>query len=279
MVLRFSEHYSKKFLGGCIVVNYYDVYREHKGKVSDKWIHYFSIYDQLLEKFLTKETPINLLEIGVQNGGSLEIWEKYLPQGSQIYGIDINEKCANLTFSNNIHFYLGNAADNDFMNTTFKGIDFDVVLDDGSHICKEVIETFVNMFPKVKNGGVYIAEDLHTSYWKGYGGGLLRKGTSIEFFKKLIDTTNYDYFAKGRRNKYLYGNTLAFAKKYAPSIARISFYDSICAVDKFYQPKQEPFEAVYTGEKDGVSSFSNSTRKRVQESVDTVDRINKMFVG
>jgi ubiquinone/menaquinone biosynthesis C-methylase UbiE len=178
--------------------SYFEVYKGHTGFVSDKWIHYFSIYDLLFTHIIEAGKPITLLEIGVQNGDSLEIWKKYLPENSRIYGVDIDEKCGELKFSDNISFHLGNASDDDFMNRIFKNIDFDVILNDGSHLSKEVIKTFINMFPKIKPGGIYIVEDLHASYWKSYGGGFRQKKASIEFFKRLIDALNFDYIPSNK---------------------------------------------------------------------------------
>jgi len=165
-----------------MVQKYEKFFENHKGYVSHKWIHYFYIYDKLFSEYLKGNKPLTIMEIGVDRGGSLEIWKKYFPEGSKIYGIDINPKCNELEFSENIFFHLGNASDRAFMEKTFGNIEFDIILDDGSHICSDVIETFKIMFPRIKNGGLYIVEDLHTSYWKNYGGGYLKKESSIEYF-------------------------------------------------------------------------------------------------
>lgn len=172
------------------IKTYLEIYKEHTGYVSHKYIHYFFVYDCIFKRFLEKEKPIKMLEIGVQNGGSSEIWKKYLPQGSIIHSLDIDERCQSLKFSEGIFFHLGNATDAVFMEKTFGDIQFDVIVDDGSHICKDVIQTFKYLFPKMKSGGCYIVEDMHTSYWKKYGGGIYNKKNSIEYFKKLIN-----YFA------------------------------------------------------------------------------------
>jgi cephalosporin hydroxylase len=171
---------------------YYDVYKEHKGYTAHKEIQYFFIYDKIFAPYLQKGKPVTLLEIGVQNGGSLEIWGKYLPPGSEIHGVDINEKCLDLKFDASIRFHLGSAADNDFMNKAFQNIEFDVILDDGSHKCSDVIKTFKNMFPKI-SGGIYIVEDLHASYWSKFGGGFRRRKSSVEYFKRLVEEVNRDY--------------------------------------------------------------------------------------
>lgn len=44
---------------------------EHIGKVSDKWESYIDVYDELFQEIYGSVESI--LEIGVQNGGSLEI--------------------------------------------------------------------------------------------------------------------------------------------------------------------------------------------------------------
>ncbi|MDR1323078.1 MAG: class I SAM-dependent methyltransferase [Candidatus Margulisbacteria bacterium] len=243
--------------------SYYDIYKEHQGLVSHKWTHYFFIYDLLLRRFREKGQPIKLIEIGVNNGGSLEIWKKYLPRNSEIHGIDIDEKCCALQFSKNIHFHLGNATDKKFIDKNFKDLDFDVILDDGSHICAEVKQTFDNMFPKLKPGGIYIVEDLHASYWQCYGGGFRKKESSIEFFKGLIDLLNIDYIEK-RHNK-----------KHDGIISQIQFFDSCCAITKYYQVKREPFYPVTTGDIYNVCAIPQE--QKLTNYMTNVQTAHKLF--
>jgi hypothetical protein len=67
---------------------------------------------------------------------------------------------------------------------------FDVVIEDGGHHMGQQIATFEEIFPHMSSHGVYVAEDLHTSYWSEYGGGYRRQGTFIEYAKALIDRLN-----------------------------------------------------------------------------------------
>jgi len=260
------------------IKTYSEIYKEHHGFVSWKWIHYFYIYDRIFKRFLEKDKPIKILEIGVLNGGSLEIWKKYLPQGSVIHGLDINEKCQLLKFSEGIFFHLGNATDCAFMEKTFGDIKFDVIIDDGSHICKNVIQTFKYLFPKMKNGGCYIVEDMHTSYWKEFGGGLYNRKSSIEYFKKLIDYgINRDYirysFLTKIKKKFCKHNDLEILK----NISQISFFDSICSIDKFYEPKENNFKSVITGEialvKDIIEIDTVTDRRN------EINKTEKLFCG
>jgi len=74
---------------------------------------------------------------------------------------------------------------------------FDVVIDDGSHICAHVIASFRALFPHLVEDGIYAIEDLQTSYWaRGYGGssGPDRAGTSMTFLQELVDGLNYAEF-------------------------------------------------------------------------------------
>lgn len=225
--------------------SYRAIYEAHEGYVSHKMTHYPFVYDKILKPLLDADKPVRLLEIGVQNGGSLEIWKKYLPTGSEIHGVDINEDCLQLKFPENVYFHLGSAADQEFMNRTFAQGFFDIILDDGSHICSDIISTFLNLFPRLAPGGVYLAEDLHTSYWANFGGGFRRHDAAIEFFKNLADTVNLDYIPADARHDF--SDAPLLSQDFRSMVEGVSFYDSVCAVTKFHAPKTEPFLCVLTG--------------------------------
>ena len=174
--------------------SFYDIYSKHKGLLSDKWEQYLHVYNKHFRHFIDENKPVNLLEIGVFKGGSLELWGEYLPENSKIIGIDINPECADIKFNNeNIEVIIGSASDKDFINKHFKDAKFDIIIDDGSHICSDVITSFEEFFPKLNYGGIYIVEDLHTSYWPKYEGGYYNKNSSINYFKDIIDSLNFDY--------------------------------------------------------------------------------------
>jgi hypothetical protein len=66
----------------------------------------------------------------------------------------------------------------------------DIVIDDGGHTMKQQIATFEEMFPRIDGNGVYLCEDMITSYWPDYGGGLRKRGTFVEYSKAFIDCIN-----------------------------------------------------------------------------------------
>jgi hypothetical protein len=75
--------------------SYADLHQRTNGKISDKWDKYLDAYDNALLDYRHK--PVSLLEIGVQNGGSLETWAQFLPRARNIMGCDINPDCGKLT--------------------------------------------------------------------------------------------------------------------------------------------------------------------------------------
>jgi hypothetical protein len=73
------------------------LYSRHQGKLSDKWSIYISIYERLF--FELVDQSLRVLEIGIQNGGSLEIWSEFFPRATKIVGCDINEACRQLSYA------------------------------------------------------------------------------------------------------------------------------------------------------------------------------------
>jgi hypothetical protein len=187
-------------------------------------------------KFRNK--PISLLEIGVQNGGMLEIWSKYFPKAERLLGCDIDERCRNLSFEDpRIKVFVGDANAPETLSAIIQDTSvFDIIIDDGSHIVSDVIKSFSLFFPRLRAGGLYVIEDLHTSYWPDYGGGTDLQLTSMGFLKLLADICNNDAWRNDRnRLNYLvdyeqkYLVSLDDAKLY---IDEISFADSICIIRK-----------------------------------------------
>uniref|UniRef100_UPI003340CCFF rhamnan synthesis F family protein n=1 Tax=Castellaniella defragrans TaxID=75697 RepID=UPI003340CCFF len=213
------------------------LYREHTGKVSDKWSLYLEEYDRLFDPY--QEHPVNLLEIGVQNGGSLDIWGKYFPNAVHLVGCDINPDCARLRYDDpRITVVVGDANKDATQECIIAISDrFDIVIDDGSHTSGDIIQSFVRYFKYLVDGGLFVAEDMHCSYWEGFDGGLYDPYSSIGFFKHLADIVNYEHWGiekppmdllSGFRDKY----GLDFEIEELASIHSIEFINSMCVVRK-----------------------------------------------
>lgn len=144
------------------------------------------------EKYLPFEryNKLNILEIGVLNGKSLKTWKNYFYR-SQILGIDINPECKKYQ-EENVFVEIGSQADSVFLKDIMRQYGpFDMILDDGSHMNEHVIFSFEHLFESVKSGGVYIIEDVGTSYWSDYGGGIDEIQSSMNYFKRLTDDVNF----------------------------------------------------------------------------------------
>ncbi|MGT2481421.1 class I SAM-dependent methyltransferase [Methylobacterium oryzae CBMB20] len=131
----------------------YDILSDHPDRICDKWEHYPNIYEAEIGPRVKMGNPLRLLEIGVQNGGSLEVWHKYLPPGSKIVGVDINERCGQLGLPDNVQFLLGSATDPDLV-ARIPEPEFDIIVDDGSHRSSDVIAAFALLFDRLAPGGV-----------------------------------------------------------------------------------------------------------------------------
>jgi hypothetical protein len=200
-------------------MNLHKYFLNNNSKVVHKWLHYFDIYEKHFNRFTDKK--ILMFEIGVDNGGSLEMWKNYFSPESTIVGVDINPDCKKYE-GDNIFVEIGNQSDVDFLQRLIDkyGIP-DIVLDDGSHVMIDLISTFNFLYYKIKDNGVYLVEDLHTSYWGEYGGGLLNNNTFIEFSKRKIDEMNA-YHSRGQLTP----------TEFTKITNCISFYDSITVFEK-----------------------------------------------
>lgn len=155
------------------------------GRLLDKWVHYFPIYVRHLERL--KGTAPSILEIGVYRGGSLDMWRRYLGQSVKVTGIDIDPSAAELADPRSL-VLLGDQADPEFLESVVRDHGpFDIVIDDGGHTMEQQITSIETLFPSLNEGGVYVVEDCHTSYWDHFGGGRGRAGTFMEWTKARID--------------------------------------------------------------------------------------------
>jgi hypothetical protein len=194
-------------------------FKNESHRMIHKWNHYFEIYDRHLHHLKGKK--INILEIGISHGGSLQMWENYFEGNVTIYAVDINAECKKLE-SDNIKIFIGSQEDESFLENLKKLIPkIDVLIDDGGHTMKQQVTTFKHLFDHVDENGIYICEDLHTSYWKHFGGGYRKKRSFIEFSKNFIDKlhawhtpkVSIDNITKGTHSLHYYDSMLVIEKR------------------------------------------------------------------
>jgi hypothetical protein len=213
----------------------YQLYREHTGKVAHKWRLYLDVYEEVLAPL--RERPIHFVEVGVQNGGSLEIWSRYFHAARALVGCDIDPRCAALRFDDpRVSVVVGdvNAAAT-VREISARADPIDVFIDDGSHVSTDIVAAFWNYFPRVRPGGIYIAEDLHCAYLPKFGGGISRLN-AMTFFKLLADGIHQAYWQGQATMQALVAPFLGAAAvdpaRLANDVASVAFYDSLCIVRK-----------------------------------------------
>lgn len=166
----------------------YKYFKSNNKNLIHKWLHYFNIYHRHFDKYRNKE--ITLLEFGVSHGGSLLMWRDYFGKNARIIGVDINPECKQFE-TKNIEIYIGSQEDRNFLQKLMSKIGkVDIVIDDGGHTVLQQNTTFDVVYEHVKPGGTYLVEDLHTNYWKEFGGGLRTQNTFVEKSKDHVDQLN-----------------------------------------------------------------------------------------
>lgn len=146
---------------------------------------YFDVYDVLFQKYQNKN--ITFVEVGVLNGGSLFMWRNFFGKNARIIGIDLNPN-AKKWEKEGFEIFIGNQADPDFWKRFKSQVpSIDILLDDGGHTYIQQIVTTESVLDMIKDGGMLVIEDTHTSYTKGYGN---KSHNFIQYSKFWIDKIN-----------------------------------------------------------------------------------------
>lgn len=238
-------------------MRFQDAFMNHRGNLIDKWEHYLGIYDCELAAYVTADAPVSLLEIGVQNGGSLELWRDYLPKGSRVVGLDINPDCARLRGMDGVEIHVVDGTDRGEIDRVLGDAMFDIVIDDGSHRSADIVKTYQALFHRVRGGGKFFIEDLHASYWADYGGGFRTPGSAMEFLKGLVDGLNSDHF---RQTGAAERAELDHLADFGRAVARMTFYDSVAVIEFMATPRSSPYRRVHAGGATPVVPLSKSSR-------------------
>lgn len=205
-----------------------DIFYEHDGKLIHKWDHYFDIYEKYFAPYRGKK--VNILEIGISHGGSIQLWKKYFGDQVHIFAVDINPECKKLE-EENTTIFIGSQSDRAFLNKISAEMpELDIIIDDGGHTMVQQKTSFEQLYLKLKEGGLYIVEDTHTSYWHEFHGGYKNSKSFIEYSKNLIDSL-YDGHINDKRKIKIDAITR--------NINSIAFYDSIVVFEK--KLREKPF--------------------------------------
>lgn len=202
-----------------------DIYVNGSEQLVHKWHHYLPIYDRYFSRW--RGSNVRFLEIGVSKGGSLSMWRQYFGDDAIIYGIDIDESCAAYDGLDGA-VRIGSQDDPQFLKRVVDEMGgVDLVLDDGSHVMKHIRASAEVLMPLLETDGLYMIEDLHTSYWKRYGGGFRRYANFFNYVREVIDDMHHWYHV----SKLQHPNV-------SPHCNSIHIHDSICVFEK--SPPQRP---------------------------------------
>lgn len=196
---------------------------ENAGTAIDKWLHYFHIYHKTFNQYRVME--LSILEIGVQNGGSTRMWQNYFGDHAKIVCVDIDPGCKKLE-QEGFEVWIGDQESVEFWDNFKKShTSFDIIIEDGGHGMRQQINTFEALFPIINDGGVYLCEDTHTSYFPILDdAGVNNPKSFIEYSKRLVDQMHGWYY---KPISQLTHNDLILM-----NLDSVAFYDSIVVFEK-----------------------------------------------
>ncbi len=198
------------------------------GRLISKWTHYFDVYHRHFARYRGRACTV--VEIGVYHGGSLQMWRDYFGPGARIVGVDVDPRVRALA-GDGIEIAIGDQADRGFLRALAQRIGaIDVLIDDGGHRMHQQIATLEELYGAVREDGVILVEDTHTSYWHDHGGGLRNPHTFMEYAKRLVDELNA--WHSRDPNSFTPG---AFTR----GTRSMHFYDSIVVIEKGPHPQPE----------------------------------------
>ena len=139
------------------------------------------------------------------------MWREFFGKKARIIGIELNP-AAKRWEKEGFEIYIGSQSDPEFWEYFKNEVgDIDIVLDDGGHTYKQQIITVENILPNIKDNGLIVVEDTHTSYMSDFGGP--SQYSFVEYAKNVVDGVNF------RFAKFL-------NKKHEKSIFSVTFLES-----------------------------------------------------
>lgn len=175
--------------------------------------NYTELYERLFLQW--QDDPIKIFEIGVAEGGSLEMWQTYFPK-ARIFAVDILDTSR---FNNpRVTTLIADQANRDQLQKAIdaSGSDIDVLIDDGGHTMEQQQVSLGFLFRHVRPGGYYVIEDVHTSLpalWKGYGVARDGANTTLRMLENFIRSAS-----PAIRSRYMLDAEMAYLTEHIESV-------------------------------------------------------------
>ncbi len=218
------------------------------GRPLDKWPHFFPIYERFLSRFVGSR--VRVLEIGVFRGGGIDLLADYLGQDAHLVGFDIDPTARDLT-DPRFPVFIGDQANPEDLRRVHEEYGpFDVIIDDGGHTVNQQITSAEVLFPLLDDGGVYLIEDVHTSYWDDYQDA--GQTTLLDWARDRLDDLNAHHFSEERE-----------LSEWQLHLRSVHVHDSVLVLEK--DVSYPPFSELV-----GTKEFAMPTRERELVDVELV---------
>jgi cephalosporin hydroxylase len=158
--------------------------------------HYTAVYDRMFTPLRGK--PVTLLELGVCSGASMRMWADYFThKDAGFVGIDIDLSLLGGKITDpRVTLLEGDQSDTSLVGPVAR--QFDIIIDDASHISSKSIESFKAWWPYLRDEGIYVVEDAHSSFHAFHYGPdeanedpAQNENTAMGFFQRLAVDVNY----------------------------------------------------------------------------------------
>lgn len=188
---------------------------------------YLTTYESIFSPI--RDAKIVLLELGVHQGGSINVWNDYF-KNSTIVGVDINDRPPAFPDNPRTHFVKGSQADPAVLDAASNYGPFDIIIDDGAHIGRIAKRSYQYLFRNhLRPGGLYLMED--------WGAPLtMPNWPDSHPYETPVDTDDrlpsFDYGMVGLIKQIIDQVSLRQVSQDADAVARVSIQPGLAVIRK-----------------------------------------------
>ena len=130
--------------------------KEHTSGTDKEFVHYYvsNFYQNTFQPI--QQDKIHLFEIGTCTGASLKRWKEFFVNG-KVEGVDNEDRRIAEYIDSEITYHRVDAYEQQFVNSLSN---FDIIIDDGPHTLGSQLAAINLYYPKLKDGGIFVIEDI-----------------------------------------------------------------------------------------------------------------------